>query len=358
MKVAVVGGGIFGITAAFKLAEHYDVDLFEKNDDLLQAASDVHHCRIHVGYHYPRSDLTVREVLKAHNSFNKEFSDAIMQDTENYYCIAKRDSKTTAEEYIEFCERHNLEFIKSTLDIIDNEQIDLCVKVKEKLYDYDKLKEVCRKKLNKSNVNVLLKKEATQKILENYDFRVLCTYADFNKLLESFPESQKDFQYEVCEKVFVKLPPSFNNKSILTLDGPFTSIDPVGTTGLFILGNVLHTVHQTNIGKYPHVDSKFLPLLNRGIIKDPPITNYELFIQSAAKFVPEIKNAKHFGSSFCIKAVLPYGDTTDTRPTLVSKVNNKTFTVFSGKIPTCVEAANDVINLIEKSIKHDYHSTE
>ena len=357
MKVAVVGGGIFGITAAFKLAEHYDVDLFEKNDDLLKAASDVHHCRIHLGYHYPRSDLTVREVLQAQNSFNKEFSDAIIKDTENYYCISKRNSLTTAEEYIEFCERHNLEFIKSTLDIIDNEQIGLCVKVKEKLYDYDKLKEVCKNKLNKNNVNVLLKKEATQEILENYDFRVLCTYADFNKLLENFPESQKDFQYEVCEKVFVKLPPSFNNKSILTLDGPFTSIDPVGTTGLFILGNVLHTVHQTNIGKYPHVDPKFLPLLNRGIIKDPPKTNFELIIQSAVKFIPEIKNAKHFGSSFCIKAVLPYEDTTDTRPTLVSKVNNKTFTLFSGKIPTCVEAANNVINLIEESIKHDYHST-
>ena len=357
MKVAVVGGGIFGVTAAFKLAEHYKVDLFEKNDDLLKAASDVHHCRIHLGYHYPRSDVTVSEVSRAQNSFNKEFSDAIINDTENYYCISKRNSLITAEEYIEFCERHGLEFTKSSLDIIDNEQIDLCVKVKEKLYDYEKLKEICWKKLNKNNVNVLLKKEATQEILENYDFRVLCIYADFNKLLESFPESQQDFQYEVCEKVFVKLPPSFNNKSILILDGPFTSIDPVGTTGLFILGNVVHTVHQTNIGKYPYVDSKFLSLLNRGIIKDPPITNYELFIQSATKFIPEIKKAKHFGSSFCIKAVLPYEQKTDTRPTLVNIVNDRTFTVFSGKIPTCVEVANNVISLIEKSVKDDnYHS--
>ena len=246
--------------------------------------------------------------------------------------------------------------LKITIQLL-NIQTDLCVKVKEKLYDYEKLKEICWKKLNKNNVNVLLKKEATQEILENYDFRVLCIYADFNKLLESFPESQQDFQYEVCEKVFVKLPPSFNNKSILILDGPFTSIDPVGTTGLFILGNVVHTVHQTNIGKYPYVDSKFLSLLNRGIIKDPPITNYELFIQSATKFIPEIKKAKHFGSSFCIKAVLPYELKTDARPTLVNIVNNRTFTVFSGKIPTCVEVANNVIRLIEKSVKEDnYHS--
>ena len=92
--------------------------------------------------------------------------------------------------------------LKITIQLL-NIQTDLCVKVKEKLYDYEKLKEICWKKLNKNNVNVLLKKEATQEILENYDFRVLCIYADFNKLLESFPESQRDFQYEVCEKVFV-----------------------------------------------------------------------------------------------------------------------------------------------------------
>ena len=31
MKVAVIGGGIFGVTAAFTLAQNNEVDLFEKN---------------------------------------------------------------------------------------------------------------------------------------------------------------------------------------------------------------------------------------------------------------------------------------------------------------------------------------
>ena len=32
MKVAVIGGGIFGVTAAFTLAQNNEVDLFEKKN--------------------------------------------------------------------------------------------------------------------------------------------------------------------------------------------------------------------------------------------------------------------------------------------------------------------------------------
>ena len=39
MKIAVIGGGIFGVTAAFKLAKNHSVDLFEKNNDITLIAS-------------------------------------------------------------------------------------------------------------------------------------------------------------------------------------------------------------------------------------------------------------------------------------------------------------------------------
>ena len=47
MKVAVIGGGIFGITAAFTLSQNNEVDLFEKNGDLLLAASGSNQYRVH-----------------------------------------------------------------------------------------------------------------------------------------------------------------------------------------------------------------------------------------------------------------------------------------------------------------------
>ena len=70
MKIAVVGAGIFGVTAAYTLAKNHSVDLFEKNNDIMMESSDVNQCRVHRGYHYPRSPDTVKNVLIANRSFN------------------------------------------------------------------------------------------------------------------------------------------------------------------------------------------------------------------------------------------------------------------------------------------------
>lgn len=348
MRIAIIGGGIFGVTAAFRLAKNHTVDLFEKNSDIMMAASDINQCRIHRGYHYPRSDSTVKEVLDANISFKEEFGEAIMNNTENYYCISKHDSLVSSEQFIQFCKRNNLEYEISTPDIINKDSIELCIKVKENLFDHSKLKKICWKKLRDNGVNVSLNTEITDEIFEQYDFIIICTYGQTGNLLEKFPDYQKEYQFEVCEKVFLKLPRSFENISVLVMDGPFMGIDPIGDTDMFIIGDVVHTVHQRNTGKQPKIDPKYLPLLNKGIIPNPPISKLDLFIESGSQFMPQIRNAQYLGSSFCIKTTLPNVDKTDERPTLVNKINEKIVTVFSGKIPTCVEAAKQLENIIQK----------
>ena len=53
------------------------------------------------------------------------------------------------------------------------------------------------------------------------------------------------------------------------MDGPFMCIDPLPNTDYHLLCNVVHEIHQTNIGKYPTIDKKYIPLLNKGIVKNP-----------------------------------------------------------------------------------------
>ena len=50
---------------------------------------------------------------------------------------------------------------------------------------------------------------------------------------------------------------------------------------------------------------------------------------------------------FTMRVVPPYVEETDERPTVVRTINEQMITVFSGKITTCVDAANDINKLID-----------
>tara|TARA_R110001583_G_scaffold18703_4_gene74128 strand:+ start:4390 stop:6162 length:1773 start_codon:yes stop_codon:yes gene_type:complete len=341
-KVSVIGGGIFGCTTAWKLAkEGYDVTLYEKNEDIMSQASNINQYRLHRGYHYPRSKETAIQSQWGETSFIKEYGDAIVNgDVEHYYCIAKEDSKVNAKQYKTFLDDMNLYYEEKSVDFIHKNVVDLVVGVKEFLFDPNKLKQICWDKLHKYGVNVIRLAEV-QEGFDESDYIINSTYSNLNQLLPE--DKQKDYQFELCEKPVIKLPKQYKNKSVVIMDGPFMCIDPLGDTGMHVMGNVVHAIHSTNIGKFPEYDSKFDEVLNRGIVKNPSITNIDKFIESAKKFFIDIDKAEHIGSMYTFRTVLTNRDKDDARPTLVEKSTKNTFNVFSGKIGTCVNAAEEIL---------------
>ena len=111
MNIAVVGAGIFGSTAAIKLARAgHHVRLYEMLDDVLLSASGINQYRLHRGYHYPRSGETVKAILQAEKSFKSEYGSAVFGDGDPHvYAIASKESLTSARDYIKFCDTHELE---------------------------------------------------------------------------------------------------------------------------------------------------------------------------------------------------------------------------------------------------------
>lgn len=350
LNIGVVGGGIFGITAAVKLAQHgHTVDIFEKNPDILEGASGINQFRLHRGYHYPRSLETAFSSQAENDSFREEYPEAVIEQSEHYYCISRRDSLTSADQFRGFCDTLGLEYTMAQIDILKSNSADLCVNVNESLLDATALRSVCWRKLRALNVNVHLGTEADEQLLQPYDFKIVATYSANNSFLAEFPEAQKDYQFELCEKPIVRLSERFKGKSIVVMDGPFMCIDPLACTGLFVLGNVVHAIHQTNVGKAPLIPDSYKPLINCGVIDKPPITRFDRFISSATEFFYDIQNAEHVGSMFTIRTVLPYKDDTDERPTIVEHIGNGIITIFSGKLGTCVAAANQVSDIVENS---------
>lgn len=349
LKIAVVGAGVFGITAAVRLARRgYVVDLFEKRPQILMGASGINQYRLHRGHHYPRSLETALSCRDSEASFREEYGEAVLSDFEHYYCVSRARSRTSPEQLLRFFDSVGLEYTASWVEVVRREVVALCVRVRESLLDLESLRAICFRKLRSAGVRAHLRVEADELLLDRYDFAVVATYSTLNALLNGFPGAQRDYQFELCEKPVVRLPQEFTGRSIVILDGPFMCIDPFGKSGLFVLGNVVHAIHRMNVGRLPVIDEPYRAWMNNGIVRDPPMTHFRRFVSSASEFFHGIERAEHLGSMFTVRAVLPDRDETDERPTLVKRVGEKMLSIFSGKIGTCVEAADLVVKMVEE----------
>lgn len=348
MDIAVIGGGIYGITAGLELSEEgHDVDLFEKEDDIMKAASSINQWRLHRGYHYPRSDETAASCRKNEKVFREYFSEAIITDTEHHYCIASEKTKTTPEEFIEHCERHDLAYERTDLSLVNDDVVDLTVRVNEHRVDPHELKEICRTRLSESDVSLHLDTpvDLDDDRLDEYDYVVVATYANSNTALDGVTELKRDLKFQLVEKPVVELPDRFDGKSTVVMDGPFMCFDPYGRTGQFLLGHVVHAVHSTSVSQSPQYDEIFEPLLNDGVVPDPEVTNIEKFRHSGSNFIPVLAEAEHVGSMFTVRTVLPDVEDTDERPTVLNQ-SDRVIRIFSGKFVNCVGAAESVVKRV------------
>ena len=352
-EVLVVGGGIFGTTAATMLATSgYNVTLHEELGGIMKCASDINQYRLHKGYHYPRSKETAQECLDSMKSFKRKYEDSIVNgDVNHFYAISSHDSMVSSEEYIKFLNDMDLYYENCW----PFQGTDLTVEVDEELFDSEKLRVQVIQKMKGVGVEVNLNRKTIKEDFNDYDRVVIATYAKINELLyeqKSF-RPDRQYQFEVVEKPVVKLPESYKNKSVVVMDGPFMCLDPY-KDGLHVLGHVRHAIHYTNTGMYPTVlNEDIIEYLNNGVIENPKVTKIQKFIDAGMEFFEDFDKLEHIGSMFTIRTVLAYRDHDDARPTYVKKEHDtgihthKIYTIFSGKIGTGVQAANQLVNMLK-----------
>ena len=340
-KVLVVGGGIFGTTASVALATSgFNVTLHEELDHLIMAASDINQYRLHRGYHYPRSKSTAQECLDGLKSFKRKYGASVVNDDINhFYAISSRDSLVSSEDYTKFLDEMGLEYnLHEPLN-----GTDLTIEVEEELFDSDKLRVQVIQKMKGVGVKVVCGKKTTEEDFDDYDYIVIATYAKINELLDESIQ----YQYEVVEKPVVKLPEQYKNKSVVVMDGPFMCLDPY-KNGNHVLGHVEHAIHSTNVGDYPMVLNKYIAAyMNNGIIHNPHVTKINKFIEAGMEFFKDFDKLEHIGSMFTVRTVLAHREHDDARPTIVTQEAHNVYTIFSGKIGTCVEAANELVRRLQ-----------
>lgn len=340
-NAAVVGGGLYGITAAIKLSDiGYNVTLYEKKHRLCDSASGINQYRVHRGYHYPRSIDTINNCKNDEPSFKKFFLESIVRPkVKHYYAIAKDNSLVSAEEYKKILDENDLEWKDE--GVFNN--CDLLISVDEEIYNPNILRDLSYVRLYGCNVDIKTNTEWKKEYVNNYDKIVYATYANLNGVTDEYIECQ----FELCEKPIVKLPDEYKDLSIVIMDGPFMCFDPYCDTKYHLAGNVVHAIHSTNIGKFPIIPDELAEYVDNGIIFNPKNSRFPEFIESAKKFFPNIEKTVHIGSMFTVRTVLPYQEETDTRPSIVKNINNKEYLIFSGKVVNCVNCAERLLELLK-----------
>jgi D-amino-acid oxidase len=346
MKIAVVGAGFLGCTLSLILSKDNDVDLFEKTNSILSGASSFNQMRFHNGYHYPRSQKTLNEIKHSKKEFIKFFKSKVFGTTKNFYSIPYKDSKTSPEKYIQFLKKNKLFFKEYKNKKFFSNNIAKSFLVDEKILNYFKFKKVCEKKISESKINLMLNQKISRSDLKKYDKVFVCTYSENNNVLKSLGlKAVDEFKYELVEKIVIKLPKKFKDKSFVVIDGSFVCCDPYLGTKYHLLSDVHNSKIEISKNRFYKFRSNIKKYANKNAFKNLNISKFKNFKKNSSKFLPFLKDAKYVKSMFTIRTLIADKEKTDERTTNIKKINNKLYVVLTGKWNTTVH--------ISKKIKKD-----
>jgi len=127
-------------------------------------------------------------------------------------------------------------------------------------------------------------------------------------------------------------------------DGQFSSLMPRAEEGRFTLAHIKEEIINDFVSD--NLDPEVM-------ISQNLITNRENILKASIADFPILKEAKVIRSIYTIRAVKADVDDTDERPSEITNHGNGLFTIFSGKVVTCVDVAERISSMIE----HESHNT-
>ncbi len=356
-RVGVVGGGIFGVTAALALAATCDVLLFEQESFLLRGSTFANHNRHHYGYHYPRSPETARQCLEARESFDEQYGEALIRDFDNYYCVAGSDTKTTPSEYLRFCKTLGLRYEEAWPDdgVLDRTKIALCLRVPEPVYDFEMLRRLVSERLGATpRVTVLTRHRVTgasvsasgAKALEvqtrdgrrtfEVDALVNVTYARYNAVLRWLGFPARRFQFNLQELDVIRLP-GVRRLGITVQDGPFPSVLPFGRGDTYLFAHVLASQLVRDVS-----DSEV------GLLSRVPnvVSNWERVLDVSVPYIPILRRAVYVRSIFADR-VVEDRSADDARITEITDHGSGCWSVFGAKVVSAVATGHRLRALVD-----------
>lgn len=343
MKIAIIGGGFYGVYFAYKLSEYNNIkiDLFEKNSLILSETAISNQYRLHTGYHYPRSYDTIYQTILGFKKFKKEFKKFLYFPKKNFYLIHSK-SLVSFEKYKNTFKKFNLNFKeinkKKIKDYININEIEGVLNTEEGVILLESLFYFLKRNISKkikiinskkiTNLDPISGKVYSEKnIFNGYDYILNTTYTDPNLGLD---ENKFNIKYELTGMVRLKNP--YKNPIGLTImDGDFCSLYPQNN-----IYSTVSSVKYTPIFKSNLFDKVIKK--RKKVNKDFTIKN---ILNDASKYIKFPKNFSEVNLILGNKVKLKK-DINDTRFSMI-KQNKKVISILCGKL--------DAVSIISDEIK-------
>lgn len=354
----IIGAGIFGLYAASLLIKQgQQVAIIDKSVRPFSRASAINQARVHNGYHYPRSCETAEKVIEYYNKFIREFDFAINDSFEQVYAISSKGSKTSVQEFTNFCRKVNIPLQKINPDLyFNNGSVEVAFLTRECSFDFAKIRDFLINKIGNSATyyhNTCIKEVEKRNpsytvILDNdtclsAPLVINASYSGINEVIDKFDQNFFDLKYELCEMVFCKVSKELKNLGITVMDGDFFSIMPFGDSNLHVLTSVGHTPHAVSCGKFPifenHTNKSICEMhgVHECVVCSQDLKSaWNKMHALSQSFLKHNFKIEYKDSKFEIKAILKSSENDDSRPTIIKHhTSNPTFiSVLSGKIST------------------------
>jgi hypothetical protein len=275
----------------------------------------------------------------------QEYGAAVIRPSrrnQQVYAIARKGSKTGPGGYDNFCRQEGLpaRIVEVREPMLNPDMVDMAWSVLESRVDPYKLRRVAQGYLNQLEIPVHLNSEVKLGAPGGEAVNVYATY-------KPPVRGGGKYKFQVVEKPVFRLPKVWQDLSVVVMDGPFCCVDPLGASGLSVMGHVTKSVHwESNIDPMGIRGPQlwWRDHVNRGIQHLGDHSLWGQMLADAEQYMPYVGKADYQGSLLTVRCVMD--DPDDARPTEVSVEGERQLRIFSGKMGTCVDAARDVVRMV------------
>lgn len=355
MRIAIIGAGWFGCHIGKRLLEEgHELAIFEQDDAIFNRASGFNTGRLHLGFHYPRSEPTRRQSLEGFHRFTSEYGHLCEETGLNLYVIAKSGSLIDFASYTTIMKSDGIPFKEVSPSDYGFTNVEGAILTNERAINQHKAAAYFKKILEHTlrlKTKAVIIEDVNGNVSVNgelFDACINCSY-----LSESVSEVASDVCFENIVTPLFKPTRAFSEKSFVIMDGDFFSLNRFYTdtnSYQYSLYHVKNSVVDVSMD-YKDAAAKEV-LLKQGEWQNH--VNLEDLLASVHTIYP--KFSEEFEPVGCFYSIRTKRINENASRECSVTHEGRILTVLSGKINSVFEAESMVVSHLQQLQANGVHS--